>query len=377
MGLPAQAKWKLYDYRYRGEDPRANELTVDFQHNSGTLKYKYETLPLNTITKTTPTHFGAKFSRGGYQGILDAEVNGDDVYLEIFGLRDLTGAAIKACYQGTPISFTPMPDQDASLTPKQRALALVQAFGQRTGRGVFPNISRQAVASDLRSRIENPDSLDQAQSSFCGPAAFMFCYLDDPIAYTKYVTELYDNGQAHIGSMLIRPSAGFRFDPLPEDSRAADWIALGSLRDSENWFFEYHRAELPFLNARADIEWVEEMRGGTSTSDMLSWFSRAGYTKVEDFTGEDLPMSKARLATEYYNKNYRVCLSICSNMLDQKTVNNSNFAADHWVVLTSPITVGGDQVSFTIYTWANKNWAVKVKPEQFSKNFYGFIAAGR
>jgi hypothetical protein len=374
MNLPAQGQWQLYDSRFPGNPP-LGVLAVDFSRSAGTLQYLQQTTRLASITQITPTRFGAKYSIGRFQGLLEAELQNDgSLALKFLG-------TVNTSCSGRPLSITPVPDPNANLTPAQRALALVQIFEQKPNRGAFPNITRQQVADSLRTRIQNPGSLDQAQSSFCGPAAFMFCYLGDIVPYTKYVTELYDYGQSHIGSRLIRPSQGFRFDRLPSDSRAADWIALGSLRDSENFFFEYHRNEVPFFNAAPTFEFgndlIEEMRGGTSASELVRWFHYAGYTQVPDFTGSNLAMSKARLANDYYNRNYRVCLSICSNMLDSKTAGNTNLAADHWVVLTSPIDFGGEQVSFNIYTWANKRWPVRLSSQKFWNNFFGFIAAGR
>jgi len=42
--------------------------------------------------------------------------------------------------------------------------------------------------------------------------------------------------------MTIKPSMSFRNEEPPPESATptVDWITLGSLRDSENWLFEYH-----------------------------------------------------------------------------------------------------------------------------------------
>jgi hypothetical protein len=275
-------------------------------------------------------------------------------------------------------------------TPQASAIAMVGDFRKRPGRGMFPHIQRDKVADRLLGLIKTPESLDQAQSSFCGPAAFMYTFLKyDPVAFTKYVIDLYDTGQARIGKWNIQPSLGFRFEPLPWDSRGADWIALGSLRDSENWFLEYHRNELPLLNAQGGsifnftvfgysmAEIVEEQRGGTSASEMVKWLSNVGYSKVEDWTGAGMELPSAQMANEYYRKGYRVCLSICSNIFGTHAQRaGRNLGADHWVVLSSPIQINGDTVSFTIFTWASTRTVIATRAE-FQNNYFGFVCAGR
>jgi hypothetical protein len=59
-------------------------------------------------------------------------------------------------------------------------------------------------------------------------------------------------------------------------------------------------------------------------------------------------------------------------------------AVDHWVVLTSPITLNDDDVDFTIFTWHDGRYRVpqpasnkalyQLTMSQFLKSYHGFIA---
>jgi len=326
-------------------------------------------------------------------------------------LRDApTSGSDTAHISGTTVIFDPPKREykgvefrwrlaEAAPTPKETAKAMVEDFRKRLGRGTFPNLRRDLVADSLMNRIETPESLDQAQSSTCGPAAFMYCFLTKDVAgYTRYVTNLYDYGQASIGTWHIRPSQAFRFDSLPGDANACDWIALGSLRDSENWFLEYHRNELPFLNAKGgaifnfDVtgnglslaEKVEETRGGTSVDEMADWFRNIGYTKVEKWGVDSIAWScvlsvetKAALMSRYYGDGHRVCLSICSNMLSSKAKERDTAGRpDHFIVLTSPVLISGDTVTFEAFTWGSK-YNLRLRRAQFGKHVDGFVSAGR
>src|SRR4051812_19641317 len=99
---------------------------------------------------------------------------------------------------------------------------------------------------------------------------------------------------------------------------AADWIALGSLRDSSNWFFQYHTNELPFFNAatRSDNPWLtwEDTRGGTSAREMKSWLGDLGYTEVVDRTSAVMTsdLDNLREADRRFRNGEKVVLRICA-----------------------------------------------------------------
>ena len=64
-----------------------------------------------------------------------------------------------------------------------------------------------------------------------------------PHLYTQYVIDLYRTGEARIGDLHVKPSAGCRAYQSPRDKiHPVDWIALASLRDSENSFLDYSSA---------------------------------------------------------------------------------------------------------------------------------------
>lgn len=263
-----------------------------------------------------------------------------------------------------------------------RAFEIVEAFVQRADRGAFPNVNRKEVAQGLVSRIKRPELIDQGSNNLCGPAAFMHCMArQDPAGYAQFVVALYDRGYAQLGGLEIRPSTSFRFDHKPDGTAAVDWIALGSLRDSTNWFFEYHRNELPFLNARSDTITWEGLRGGTSSADMAGWFRKVGFRDVVSqenwfFCADEENLKRA---SEYYRKGYKVCLAVSANFLLGRTQAEvkKGGACDHYVVLASPIEVGAT-VRFKMFTWGYySDSPAYLTPKEFLNSYYGFTAARR
>jgi len=218
----------------------------------------------------------------------------------------------------------------------------IVAFSRRTGDGVFPNISRQEVAATLlqRMRYRAPS---QRSANTCGAAAFAYVYLDDhPAEYATFVTELYEHGTAKLGELEIKTSATFREQPVGARETAADWLALGGIRDSTNWIFSYEY--------NSNIEWL---RGGTTVGEVVKWLNGAGYKDVQDWPvqGE----ATLRLANQYYDQGYKVILKVDgADMLgDSKAARSLSLRGDHFVVLTSRIDHNSDGIFCTVFTWGS------------------------
>ncbi|HYF09899.1 MAG TPA: hypothetical protein VD970_19955 [Acetobacteraceae bacterium] len=118
---------------------------------------------------------------------------------------------------------------------------LITEFLAERPKSMYLNIGVDDVALGLFSRVEDPDLIHQQESSLCGPAAFLKAVAEDmPDVYARYVINLFKTGRGRIGTLDVKPSAdcrrgyykGARIAPV-------DWIALASLRDSENLVLDY------------------------------------------------------------------------------------------------------------------------------------------
>jgi hypothetical protein len=173
--------------------------------------------------------------------------------------------------------------------------AQIEAFANRPGNGCFPRCSRARVAQGLQERMDDLGRIQQGVTGTCGAASFLYSIArSNRHDYMRMVMDLYDKGIATLGTaktgiMTIKPSTGFRNEEPPPESATptVDWITLGSLRDSENWLFEYHLKEDPFvrasiLTALSDLVRgaVEGIRGYSTPGDLESWFRRVGYTRI-------------------------------------------------------------------------------------------------
>ena len=265
--------------------------------------------------------------------------------------------------------ITGSPTTPAPPSPQERAKALVAAFAARTGPGAFIHIVRADVASGLTARVDRPSLINQAGSSLCGPSSLLFNLATrDPVTYVKFIIGLYERGDARIGQLEVKPGKDLKgYDPAGKIA-PADWIGLASLRDSENWFYDYQSVD-------------DEFAGITLPSHLEGWFKKIGFSKVINET--NLVFGKAEgsivAADRLYKDNYWVCLFINANLLSAADQGSGSATPDHWVVLQSDVTITAGNIAFDVYTWGDGHRHVPSTPPlsvaSFSRNYYGYVAA--
>lgn len=273
--------------------------------------------------------------------------------------------------------LVPFAGEEGPPSAQRRAEQLVRRFAGRIGGGVFKHILRADVAKGLRERIQLPSLIHQKGSSLCGPAALLYDLLTrDPVAYVEYVIALYETGVGHLGKLEVKPGNDLKQHDPGTTVEASDWIALASLRDSENYFFDYQAAD-------------DEFAGITLPHELEDWFRKTGYTDVVDEARVvvDQEEDNVQRADAHFRDGYRVCLFIHSNMLDKAKQSTGSATPDHWVVLTSRVSFGTAvidseskrTISFTIYTWGKGRWRVPdtgaLTVDDFLDNYYGYVAA--
>jgi len=244
-------------------------------------------------------------------------------------------------------------------------------FAQNKSGGAFPNINRVDVVDGLRDRVApgGAENIAQMGSSLCGPAAVMFCVTNkNPEMYARYVMDLYNKGEAQFGTLTVKPGEACRnYDP--RRIAPVDWIALASLRDSENRYMSY-----------ASVD--NEAAGITVPKTMVNWFRAAGYTQTHERTQlfgglvqEDHEIAQAGTARL---KGCDVCIFVSWKVLD--SMGSLSAIPDHWIVLTKPIRLDtrNREISMQVFSWGE----IRNLPRQgtgdlddFLKNYYGYVSA--
>ncbi|WP_448956159.1 hypothetical protein [Labrys neptuniae] len=249
------------------------------------------------------------------------------------------------------------------------AQSRIDDLASGSGSTAFPNIARSDVVDGLRARIADPTSLNQNAASLCGTAALLFCLLNDnPELYVQYVIDLYTTGSANLGTLTVSPGADCRrYNPPKNKIAAVDWIAMASLRDSENSAFDYQSAD-------------DETAGITMPHSLAKWFGALGYTDVRNVTNVLLTKGRSDIdSCDFLRRHGRwVCLFINAQMLETTTQASGSITPNHWVVLQSNAGIVDNALSISVYTWGSIRrvpLALAIPVNDFCKNFYGYVSA--
>lgn len=242
--------------------------------------------------------------------------------------------------------------------------SLLADFASGPATGAFPRITRDQVLSGLRERVADPDTINQGDASLCGPASFLYCLLhDNAERYVRYVIDMYRGGSARIGTLDVRPSADCR-NATPRGIAPVDWVALASLRDSENTFMDYQDSS-------------NQLSGITMPGTLASWFRAAGYRNVRNDTNVFFTKGKDDLtvATSLLRQCRRICLFINADMVDNPGGGGGFFTIpNHWVVMTESSGISGGNVRISIWTWGRTRSLGSVDAGELTENFFGYVA---
>jgi hypothetical protein len=172
------------------------------------------------------------------------------------------------------------------------AAELICKFMQRSGNPCWPGLDRDQVGASLLMRVANPSTIDQNNASLCGPAAVMFGFAADrPAAYANFAIELFDKGEVDLGHNTVSPDYLMRHVNPGNNIDQADWMTLGGLRSSENWFVGYWNTD-------------QELGGITTAWELANWLGDAGYTDVREETNviRDKGEGNLRGASKLYGR---------------------------------------------------------------------------
>jgi len=248
------------------------------------------------------------------------------------------------------------------------ALSLVDAFAPGGHEKGFARIARQDVVDGLRARIKDPSKQDQSVASLCGPAAFLYCVLEEmPHLYTQYVIDLYRTGEARLGGLHIKPSAGCRgYDSPKNKIHPVDWIALASLRDSENSLLSYSSAD-------------DTAAGITMPHTLADWFNKLKWGGVRNNTNVYFVKGRSEVDDCIRNFNHaHICMFVNAQILNPLKFADHSIIANHWVVMTKNMTVQNGTIKFGVYSYGSLQDIPRTGTyplSGFYRNFYGYVSA--
>lgn len=231
--------------------------------------------------------------------------------------------------------------------------------------GVFPKIKRTDVAAGIKERLTHPEKIDQGSSSLCGPAALMFAVLKkSPALYVRYVTSLYDTGSGALGDSFgiwVKPGTDCKNCDPGGELPVVDWVALASLRDSENDFTDYQHPS-------------DKAAGITPPVTLGLWLKHCGFSDRRNETNLFATKDKQNLelASGLHRKQHTVCLFCKGDTLN--SIKGGYFSTpSHWVVMTRPAIFNRGVVSLQVFSWG-KLKDLNMPEDTFFSTYFGFVS---
>jgi hypothetical protein len=244
----------------------------------------------------------------------------------------------------------------------------INDFAGKSGNGMFPKITRSKVADGLRERVNKPWAIDQGRASLCGPAALVFAVARKSAQeYVDYVTELYDTGSARLTDhwiIPVEPGSDCRNADPAGDPPGVDWVALASLRDSENDFVDYQDPE-------------DQVAGITSPSMLSVWLKHCGFGSRVNKTNVFFTKDRENLeeASRLHNAGHTVCL-LCKGDTVKGIPGGWSSTPSHWVVMTRAPQFSSGSVSMKVFTWGQDR-ELSMSQSVFFSTYFGFVSGKR
>lgn len=249
----------------------------------------------------------------------------------------------------------------------RQALAEITAFEQSPVPGVWRGLDKNQVAAQLRSRVNDPLTLNQGSQPFCGPAVIIFELIRrHPLYYVKICRNLFQIGGFHAQTgTWISASENLRNAEGNYRMPQVDWMILSTLRESENLV-------VPINPNAPDI--VRNVGGMTKSWEISKWVKDIlGYQKIQyknTYLFGDLQAMQE--VSEVLNSDGVALALINDGGLLRNQPPRIPYPS-HWISILGNISLTSPKsVQFEVYTWAKK-MRVRVDEVTFKTHFWGVV----
>ncbi len=231
------------------------------------------------------------------------------------------------------------------------------------------------VATRLKELVEDPSLIQQGSLNLCGPATTFHLWLKrDPLAFSQYCIQLFEQGEATIGNISVKPDSDLinqvysvvlpRMEtPCPQ----AEWMAMSALRDSANTTLDFEGTP------------EEDVSGITLPSEIEEWLVATGlYSSVQNEGNFVLNAGLEHAMKLRPELNQDIVMLINATMISKSQgslfdVIVSRFP-NHYIALNSTIEFYDEKVSIDYWTWGGSK-KIEIDQSIFYENYFGAVIA--
>ncbi|MGH1335247.1 MAG: hypothetical protein ACRBFS_03900 [Aureispira sp.] len=250
------------------------------------------------------------------------------------------------------LAKTVMPNlEEAPEVERAKANQVVADFMTTATASVYDKVTQADFVKDLKERVNDPEKVDQDSLNLCGPAAYCVLWAKhDPEGYAKAAIELYKKGSYTYNGKTITANEDVYEQTPPSGMSPVDWMMLAAIRHNENAIFDY--------NPKTD----KGHAAFTTHWELTAWLSNI--VGVSEYRDGSPTVAKINTA---FNANKTVVLLVDWGQISKNNNKKgkggskksgkpdsyiNSVTGNHYIIMASPIVTNGEQLEFTIWTWA-------------------------
>lgn len=232
-----------------------------------------------------------------------------------------------------------------------------------TARKAWPKLDADTVLNRIEDLSKNANLFNQGGIGLCTAAAFYHHVIQkDSAKFKLYANALYGAGKGFLGDLNVSPGYDLRnadytalAAKIANMPPQADWMLMSSIRDSENWLFDYEGSN------------DESVAISTSAKELSGWYRDTGFYSNVTFSDDT---SAAAIKGIAKNANNHVALWIKTKLLQDSD-------GKHIVTLEGQITIdeANDKATFDYWTWGQPIKTLSTTWTALKANYLGVITA--
>lgn len=229
----------------------------------------------------------------------------------------------------------------------------------------WPKLNKTNVLTRIDTLKMNANLFNQGKLGLCTAAAFFHHAIQrKPDDFSSFAKALYGGGMGFLGKLKVSAGSDLRdadysallakYSNMPPE---ADWMVMSSLRDSENWLFDFEGSP------------EETFSMDTSTKELSGWYKDTGFYSAVDYSTDTSVAGVKAISKTATN---HVALWIKAKLLGIDT------KATHMITVESAITIdeANDSIKFSYWTWGHDPVdSGSFKLSDFLSNYKGVITA--
>jgi hypothetical protein len=229
---------------------------------------------------------------------------------------------------------------------RKPALDLVAAFGSDSSRTcAWTGVAKSACCERLAELVREPHQLNQAGTSYCAPAAVLYCFASRyPRRFADFGIRLVESGATRIGAIEIEMTEEIREVSISEWIAREHWgihvfdlLAILAIMEELSFFDIEEPGDYALAPPFWDAGYIDDVRSILVDSGL--------------FSATELPSTVAGLSSEAPPRS-NVVLVGGMEVFSRKHGNR------HAAVLVPPLQGNGANVTFRFWSWGtyeNKN----------------------